>query len=100
MPIVGFKTPQSTVKQFYTSMKMADISHAYAMEPIIIFDLSRTQADKIDHVYSLIAGTKIFKPKRRLPKKHYIRPLLSYNITWPPDFTVSRPHPLRFTALL
>jgi hypothetical protein len=44
---------------------MADISHAYAMEPIVIFDLSRTQADKIDHVYSLIAGTKIFKPPRR-----------------------------------
>ena len=32
---------------------MADISHAYAMEPIVIFDLSRTQADKIDHVYCI-----------------------------------------------
>ena len=67
---------QSTVKQFYTSVKMANISHAYAMEPIVIFDLSRTQADKIDHVYSFIenlkngimfspkydSGTKIFKP--------------------------------------
>ena len=55
---------------------MADISHAYAMEPIVTFNLSRTQADKIDHVYSLIeklkngvmfspeydSGTKIFRP--------------------------------------
>jgi hypothetical protein len=53
----------------FTSGKMSDISHAYAMEHM-------TQADKIDHVYSLIenlktgimfspeydSGTKIFKP--------------------------------------
>ena len=54
----------------FTSGKMA------SMELIVIFDLSRTQADKIDHVYSCIenlkngimfspkydSGTKIFKP--------------------------------------
>jgi len=50
---------------------MANISHAYAMEPIVIFDLSRTQADKIDHVYCIWprfrSGAQI---KRQTPGRH------------------------------
>ena len=35
---------------------MVDIALAYKQEPIVIFDLTRTQADKMDHVYALIEG--------------------------------------------
>lgn len=50
----------------FTNGKLADIACAYAYEPIVIFDLSRTQADKIDHVYMAIENFKngrIFSPK-------------------------------------
>jgi len=50
----------------FTNGKLADIACAYNYEPIVIFDLSRTQADKIDHVYMAIENFKngrIFSPK-------------------------------------
>jgi hypothetical protein len=43
-----------------------DIAHAYNNETTVIIDLSRTQADKIDHIYSLMESFKngrIFSPK-------------------------------------
>jgi hypothetical protein len=49
-----------------TNGKIADIAHAYNNEKIVIFDLSLTQVDKIDHIYSLMESFKngrIFSPK-------------------------------------
>jgi hypothetical protein len=48
-----------------TNGKLADIAHAYNNETTIIIDLSRTQADKRDHIYSLMQSFKngrIFSP--------------------------------------
>ncbi len=57
----------STIGAFIvTNGKMADIAHAYNHEKIVIFDLARTQADKLDHVYQLMESFKngrIFSPK-------------------------------------
>jgi hypothetical protein len=42
--------------------KIADIAHANSIEPIVIFDLTRTQADTVmDHVYALIDSFKKWK---------------------------------------
>jgi len=74
----------------FTNGKMADIAFAYALEPIVIFDLSRTQADKIDHIYSLIenfkngimfspkyeSGTKIFAPPHVIVFANFIPDIL------------------------
>jgi len=49
-----------------TNGKIADIAHAYNNETTVIFDLSRTQVDKIDHIYALMESFKngrIFSPK-------------------------------------
>ena len=49
-----------------TNDKIVDIAHTYNNEKTIIFDLSRTQVDKIDHIYTLMDSFKnglIFSPK-------------------------------------
>ena len=49
-----------------TNDKMTDIAHVYNNQKTVVFDLSRTQVDKIDHVYSLMEVFKnehIFSPK-------------------------------------
>lgn len=64
----------------FTSGKMADITLAYKNESIVVFDLTRTQADKMDHIYALIEGFKngrLFSPKyesviKTFPKPHVI----------------------------
>jgi len=57
----------STIGAFIvTNGKIADIAHAYNNETTVIFDLSRTQVDKIDHIYALMESFKngrIFSPK-------------------------------------
>ncbi len=74
----------------FTHGKMADIAFAYALEPIVIFDLSRTCADKIDHIYSLIenfkngimfsskyeSGTRIFTPPHVIVFANFIPDIL------------------------
>ncbi len=63
----------------FTSGKMADIALAYKQEPIVVFDLTRTQADKMDHVYALIEGFKngrLFSPKYDSQVKISARKLL------------------------
>lgn len=50
----------------FTHGKVSDIAHAYGMERVVVFDLSRTQADKIDSVYMAIENFKngrFFSPK-------------------------------------
>lgn len=60
----------------FTHGKLVDLVHAYESQPVVVIDLARTQAEKIDHVYQLIESlkngvmfsskydsrTKIFKP--------------------------------------
>jgi hypothetical protein len=49
-----------------TNGKIADIAHAYGNQTTVIFDLSRTQVDKIDHIYALMESFengRIFSPK-------------------------------------
>jgi hypothetical protein len=57
----------STTNAFVvTNGKIADIAHAYNNETTVIFDLSGTQVDKIDHIYALMEAFKkgnIFSPK-------------------------------------
>jgi hypothetical protein len=49
----------STIGAFIvTNGKIAYIAHAYNNEKIVIFDLSRTQVDKIDHIYALMESFK------------------------------------------
>jgi hypothetical protein len=50
----------------FTNGKMADIAHAYNYHPLVIFDLARTQEDKLDAVYMAVESFKngsIFSPK-------------------------------------
>jgi len=50
----------------FTSGKVADIALAYNNELIVVFDLTSTQADNMDHVNTLIEGLKngrLFSPK-------------------------------------
>jgi len=50
----------------YSNGKVADIAHAYNNEPVVIFDLARTQEDKLDAVYLAMENFKngrIFSPK-------------------------------------
>lgn len=57
-----------------TNGKLADIAHAYNYEKTVIIDLSRTQADKIDHIYSLMEAFKngrIFSPKYESTSKTF-----------------------------
>jgi hypothetical protein len=74
----------------FTNGKMAHIAFDYKLEPIVIFDLSRTQADKIDHIYSLIenfkngimfspkyeSGTRIFAPPHVIVFSNFIPDIL------------------------
>ena len=57
----------STASAFVvTNGKLSDIAHAYNNETTVIIDLSRTQAEKIDHIYGLMESFKngrIFSPK-------------------------------------
>lgn len=50
----------------FSNGKCADIAHAYNNEPIVIFDLARTQEEKLDAVYLCMENFKngrIFSPK-------------------------------------
>jgi hypothetical protein len=62
-------TANAALPSTWLNGKIADIAHANSIEPIVIFDLTRTQADTVmDHVYALIDSFKngrIFSPKSR-----------------------------------
>lgn len=50
----------------YINGKVADMAHAYNGEPIVLFDVTRTQLDNMDHLYSFAEMLKnglIFSPK-------------------------------------
>ena len=72
----------------FTSGKMADIALAYKNEPIVVFDLTRTQADKMDHVYALIEGFKngrLFSPKYESQVKIFKPPHVIVFANFVPD---------------
>jgi len=72
----------------FTGGKLADIAHAYRMEPVVIFDLSRTQSDKIDHVYAAIENFKngrFFSPKYQSETKVFDVPHVLVMANWEPN---------------
>lgn len=49
-----------------THGKLADLTFDYNCEPIVVLDLARTQAKKIDHLYHCkenFKNNRIFSPK-------------------------------------
>lgn len=74
----------------FTSGKMADIAHAYNYQRVVIFDLSRTQEDKLDAVYSLLEQFKngrIFSPKYESHVKVFDVPHVLVFANFEPDKT-------------
>lgn len=72
----------------FTHGRVQDIAHAYGMEPVVIFDLSRTQADKIDSVYMSIENFKngrFFSPKYQSVTKIFIKPHVIVFSNFPPE---------------
>jgi hypothetical protein len=72
----------------FTNGKMADISYAYKNEPIVIFDLARCQADKIDNVYMAVENFKngrIFSPKYESQTKVFPVPHVFVFANFEPD---------------
>lgn len=50
----------------FTHGKVSDIAHAYNMEPVVVFDLSRTAEERLDSIYMCIENLKngrFFSPK-------------------------------------
>lgn len=74
----------------FTNGKVSDIAHAYNFEPVVIFDLSRTQADKIDSIYMAIEHFKngrFFSPKYDSHTKVFDIPHVLVFANFPPDRT-------------
>lgn len=74
----------------FTNGKMADIAYAYKFEPIVIFDLARCQAEKIDNVYMAVENFKngrIFSPKYESQNKIFDVPHVIVFANFEPDRT-------------
>lgn len=72
----------------FTHGKLDDIAHAYNYERVVIFDLSRTQADKIDHIYMCIEHFKdgrMFSPKYDSTLKQFDVPHVFVFANFEPD---------------
>jgi len=72
----------------FTHGKVADLAHAYKYEPVVVFDLSRTQADKLDAVYMAIENFKngrIFSPKYDSHNKVFASTHVVVFANYPPD---------------
>lgn len=72
----------------FTNGKMADIAYAYGFEPIVIFDLSRCQAEKIDNIYMAVENFKngrIFSPKYESQNKIFDVPHVVVFANFAPD---------------
>jgi len=70
------------------SGKIADMAYAYYDQPIVIFDISRTQAETADHLYSFAESLKngiIFSSKYESGQKVFPTPhvLFFSNMEWP-----------------
>ena len=74
----------------FTNGKMADIAHAYKYQPVVIFDLARTQEDKLDAVYLALESFKngrIFSPKYESHVKVFNVPHVFVFANFAPDKT-------------
>nr|UZT54562.1 MAG: putative replication-associated protein [scracolig virus 2] len=74
----------------FTNGKMADIAHAYNYQPLVIFDLARTQEDKLDAVYMALESFKngrIFSPKYESHVKVFDVPHVLVFANFAPDKT-------------
>lgn len=74
----------------FTNGKMADMAFAYKEESIVIFDLARCQADKIDNVYMAVETFKngrIFSPKYESQTKVFPVPHVFVFANFEPDRT-------------
>jgi hypothetical protein len=72
----------------FTNGKLADMAYVITNQPIVIFDLARTSADKIDHVYTAIECLKngrIFSPKYESQAKFFKPPHVFVFANFVPD---------------
>lgn len=87
---------KSTVVRYGTSHmgavvlsgRVQDMAHAYSGQPIVFFDLSRTQADNMDHLYSFAESLKngiIFSSKYDSGQKTFPPPHVVFMGNFPPD---------------
>lgn len=73
-----------------TGGKMADIAYSYNNERVVVMDLARTQADKMDHMYSLMECFKngvLFSPKYDSTNKYFETPHVVVFANFEPDRT-------------
>jgi len=74
----------------FTHGKVSDIAHAYDFQPVVIFDLSRTQEDKLDGVYMCLENFKngrFFSPKYESHNKVFAVPHVLVLANFAPDET-------------
>lgn len=74
----------------FSGGKVSDIAHAYNMEPVVIFDLSRTQEDHLAAVYSSLESFKngrFFSPKYESQVKLFPVPHVVCFANYEPDKT-------------
>lgn len=74
----------------FTNGRLADMALAYQREPVVVFDLSRTQAEKIDAIYMAMEQFKngrIFSPKYHSATKVFRTPHVVVFANYPPDET-------------
>lgn len=74
----------------FTHGKVCDISHTYNYEPVVIFDLARSQEEKLDGVYMAIECFKngrIFSPKYHSHTKVFRVPHVIIFANFAPDKT-------------
>lgn len=72
----------------FTNGRLADMALAYQREPVVVFDLSRTQAEKIDAIYMAMEQFKngrIFSPKYHSATKVFRVPHVLVFANYPPD---------------
>jgi hypothetical protein len=72
----------------FTNGKLADMAFAYNYERIVLIDLARTQADRIDHFYQFIESMKngvVFSPKYESGKKLFSTPHVLVFANFEPD---------------
>lgn len=72
----------------FTNGKMADMAFAYKEESIVVFDLARCQADKIDNVYMAVENFKngrMFSPKYESQTKVFPVPHVLVFANFEPD---------------
>lgn len=69
------------------SGKVADMAYAYSSEPIVIFDIPRTEAENVNHLYSFAEKLKngyLFSSKYESVPKYFQPPHVLFFANFPP----------------